>query len=62
LEALPNTQGWGIAMRKGEDDLRKDINTWLANAKTDGTFQKIRDEYLKDKVKEFEESGLDFFF
>jgi len=62
LEPLPNTQGWGIAMRKGEDDLRKDINEWLAKAKTDGTFQEIRDEYLKDKVKEFEESGLDFFF
>ncbi|MBI9015087.1 MAG: transporter substrate-binding domain-containing protein [Clostridiales bacterium] len=62
LEALPNTQGWGIAMRKGEDDLRKDINDWLKKAKTDGTFDEIRERYLKDKVKEFEESGLDFFF
>lgn len=62
LEALPNTQGWGIAMRKGEDDLRGKINEWLSNAKEDGTFEKIREEYLKEKVKEFEENGLKFFF
>ncbi len=62
LEALPNTQGWGIAMRKGEEDLRKDINEWLKKAKTDGTFKDIREKYLKEKVQEFEESGLDFFF
>lgn len=62
LEPLPNTQGWGIAMRKGEDDLRKDINAWLEKAKTDGTFENIREKYLKEKVKEFEENGLEFFF
>lgn len=62
LEALPNTQGWGIAMRKGEEDLRKDINEWLKKAKIDGTFKDIREKYLKEKVQEFEESGLDFFF
>jgi len=62
LEALPNTQGWGIAMRKGEDDLRSDINEWLKKAKSDGTFEDIREKYLKEKVQEFEESGLDFFF
>lgn len=62
LEALPNTQGWGIAMRKGDDELRKSINEWLEKAKTDGTFDEIRDKYLKEKVKEFEENGLEFFF
>lgn len=62
LEALPNTQGWGIAMRKNEDELRGKINEWLEKAKTDGTFQGIREEYLQDKVKEFEQHGLDFFF
>lgn len=62
LEPLPNTQGWGIAMRKGEDDLRKDINAFLKEAKSDGTFDDIREEYLKDKIKEFEDNGIDFFF
>jgi len=62
LEPLPNTQGWGIALRKGEDDLKEKINAWLKDAKTDGTFDTIREDYLKDKVKEFEENGLEFFF
>lgn len=62
LEPLPNTKGWGIALRKGEDDFRKEINEWLEDAKSDGTFKKIRTDYLLDKIKEFEEYGLDFFF
>jgi len=62
LEALPNTQGWGIAMRKDEDQLRKDINAWLKGAKEDGTFDNIRENFLKDKIEEFQEYGLDFFF
>lgn len=62
LEPLPNTQGWGIAMRKGEDQLKEDINAFIKSAKTDGTFEEIREKYLKDKVKEFEDKGLDFFF
>jgi polar amino acid transport system substrate-binding protein len=62
LTPLPNTKGWGIAMRKGEDELRNSINEFLEKAKSDGTFETIRQDYLKDKVKEFEDKGLDFFF
>ncbi len=28
LEPLPNTKGWGIAMRKGEDELKNKINAF----------------------------------
>ncbi|MBN2793999.1 MAG: transporter substrate-binding domain-containing protein [Clostridia bacterium] len=62
LEPLPNTQGWGIAMRKGEDALKADINAFLKQAKSDGTFDEIREKYLKEKMKEFEDVGIDFFF
>jgi polar amino acid transport system substrate-binding protein len=62
LDPLPNTKGWGIAMRKGEDDLRSKVNEFIKKAKTDGTYDAIREEFLKDKVAEFEEYGLDFFF
>jgi polar amino acid transport system substrate-binding protein len=62
LDPLPNTQGWGIAVRKGEDELRMQINDFLKQAKSDGTFDEIREIYLKDKIKEFEDQGLDFFF
>lgn len=62
LEPLPNTKGWGIAMRKGEDELKGKINEFIEKAKTDGTYDKIRETYLQDKVKEFEDNGLEFFF
>lgn len=62
LQPLPNTSGWGIALQKGEDELREQINAFLKEAKEDGTFQEIRDNYLQDKIKEFESYGLEFFF
>ncbi len=62
LEPLPNTKGWGIAMRKGQDDLKAQINAFIEKARTDGTYDKIRDAYLKDKIEEFQNYGLEFFF
>ncbi len=62
LEPLPNTKGWGIAMRKGENELRNQINEFIKTAKTDGTYDDIRNTYLKDKMEEFQQYGLEFFF
>ncbi|MBS7527615.1 transporter substrate-binding domain-containing protein [Fusibacter paucivorans] len=62
LEPLPNTKGWGIAMRKGEEALKEQVNAFIEKAKTDGTYDNIRETYLQDKIKEFEDYGLDFFF
>lgn len=62
LTPLPNTKGWGIAMRKGETALKEQVNAFLKQAKTDGTYDKIRETYLQDYMKEFEENGLEFFF
>lgn len=62
LEPLPNTKGWGIALRKGEDELKEQLNDFINKAKEDGTYDAIRDEFLKDKVEEFEAYGIDFFF
>lgn len=62
LEPLPNTKGWGIAMRKGEDALKEKINAFITEAKTDGTYDAIREEWLQDKIEEFEQYGLEFFF
>lgn len=61
-EALPNTKGWGIAVQKGNTELLNKVNEFLKKAKTDGTFDKIRDAYLKDKIEEFKKYNLEFFF
>lgn len=62
LDPLPNTKGWGIAMRKGETELKEKIDKFIETAKTDGTYDEIREKYLKEKIEEFEQYGLDFFF
>jgi len=62
LEPLPNTKGWGIALRKGDDVFKAKLNEFITLAKTDGTYDAIREAFLKDKVQEFEQYGIDFFF
>lgn len=62
LEPLPNTGGWGIAVQKGQEDFVKEINAFIKKAKEDGTYDAIREKYLLDKMEEFEQYGLDFFF
>jgi polar amino acid transport system substrate-binding protein len=62
LEPLPNTKGWGIAMRKGETELKAKIDAFIEKAKTDGTYDNIRETYLEEKIEEFEQYGLEFFF
>jgi len=62
LEPLPHTKGWGIALRKGEEVLKEQLNAFIKKAKKDGTYEAIREEFLQDKVEEFKENGLNFFF
>ncbi|MGM0502291.1 MAG: transporter substrate-binding domain-containing protein [Bacillota bacterium] len=62
LEPLPNTKGWGIAMRKGQPELKEKINEFIKTAKEDGTYDRIREEHLQNKIEEFNKYGLDFFF
>ncbi len=62
LEPLPHTKGWGIAMRKGEDALKEKINAFLKEAKTDGTYDNIRNTFLQSYMDEFKAYGLEFFF
>ena len=62
LEPLPNTQGWGIAMRKGNEDLQEKINEFIEKAQEDGTYEQIRENHLLEEMKEFEKYDLDFFF
>lgn len=63
MTPLPGVSGWGIAIRKGQPELLNSIDEFVINSKTDGTFDKIRDEFLKEKADAFEkETGMKFFF
>lgn len=63
MDPLPNVGGWGVAIRKGQPELLENINTFIKEAKVDGTFDQIREKYLKEEAASFEnETGLKFFF
>lgn len=62
LDPLPNTKGWGIALNKGQEDLKAKLNEFIKTAKTDGTYDQIREKYLKEQKAEFDQYGLEFFF
>ncbi|MGM0378335.1 MAG: transporter substrate-binding domain-containing protein [Bacillota bacterium] len=62
LEPLPNTKGWGIAMKKDQPEFKKKVNEYIEKAKNDGTYDRLRKKYLKEKIKEFEKYDIDFFF
>jgi len=45
-----NGEGAGIAIRKGEDELREMFNTAIAAIRADGTYQEINDKYFEVDV------------
>ena len=63
MDPLPGIGDWGMAVQKGNSVLLEDINEFIETAKLDGTFDRIRKEYLLEETKEFEEeTGMKFFF
>ncbi|GLI58255.1 amino acid ABC transporter substrate-binding protein [Propionigenium maris DSM 9537] len=63
MDPLPGVGGWGVAVQKGNTQLLEKINNFIQRAKGDGTFDEIREKYLKEEAKVFEEeTGLNYFF
>lgn len=55
-------EGWGIALRKDNEKLRKEINDFIKTFKEEGGFDTLSDKYLSDEKIEFERLGIPFFF
>ncbi len=53
---------WGIAMRKGDPELKNKINQFLKKFKSQGGFDRLGDKYLKDQKDEFQKMGYPFYF
>jgi polar amino acid transport system substrate-binding protein len=53
---------WGIAIEKGNDQLREQINAFLASYREEGKFDELAQKYLSEERAYFEESGIPFFF
>lgn len=63
LENLPGTVGgWGVALKKGREDLRQGVNNFIADFRENGGFKRLEKKYLTELAAEFERADLPSFF
>ncbi len=55
-------ENWAIGIRKGNDELRKQVNAFIADFKANGGFDQLGERYLSEEKKAFQEMGYPFFF
>jgi polar amino acid transport system substrate-binding protein len=55
-------QYWGIAMRKGDPELKSKIDQFLKDYKLNGGFTRLGNKYLRDQKVLFEKMGYPFYF
>ncbi|GFE60253.1 transporter substrate-binding domain-containing protein [Geobacter sp. AOG2] len=53
---------WGIALRKGDDQLKEQINRFLTTFRGQGGFERLGDTWLKEQKTAFKELNYPFFF
>jgi len=53
---------WAMGIRKGNDDLRTQINDFIKRFKQSGGFEQLGVKYLGENKKAFEELGIPFYF
>ncbi|MBZ7947466.1 transporter substrate-binding domain-containing protein [Campylobacter sp. RM9929] len=57
-----NPEFWGIAIRKGDVELKKELDDFISKSKKDGFFDSLGEKYLKDVKDTFKKNHLQFFF
>ena len=55
-------ESWAIGIRKGNTDLEKQVNAFLADFKARKGFDALGDKYLKDDKQAFRQMGFPFYF
>ena len=56
------TESWAIGIRKGNDELREEVNHFLRDYRSSGGFEQLGDRYLKEQKTAFKERGIPFYF
>jgi polar amino acid transport system substrate-binding protein len=49
-------------LRQGDEELRTQVNTFLADFRTAGGFDRLAEKYLTEEKSAFAEQGIPFFF
>ncbi len=63
IQSIPGTDGyWGMAIKKGNDEFKAQVNSFISEFRTAGGFEEIADMYLGEQKALFEDSGVPFFF
>ena len=62
LDPLPGVSGWGVGMRKEDQQLKNSVNQAIIALKKEGFFDQMRAKYLKEDVEKYESYGLKYFF
>lgn len=57
---ISNVNGWGIAMPKGDTELKTKVDAFVQQSKTDGTLEKLKQSYLQEEMKKFSKYGIPF--
>jgi polar amino acid transport system substrate-binding protein len=53
-------ESWAIGLRKGDDELRRQVNEFLKKFREEGGFSKLAEQYLADEKRLLEEMGIPF--
>jgi len=56
------TEHWAIGLRKGNEELRSEVNAFLQEFRAKGGFEELGNKYLGEQKQAFSEEGLEFFF
>jgi polar amino acid transport system substrate-binding protein len=55
-------EAWAIGVRKGNDKLREQVNSFLADFRAHGGFEALGDKYLADQKAAFRKMEIPFYF
>lgn len=55
-------ESWGIAVKKGDEELLKQLNEFIDQSKQDGEFDRLTEKYLSEEKKAFDEHNFKWFF
>lgn len=53
---------WGVAVRKGNQELLDQVNAFLKDFRAEGGYEKLEETYLSEEKKAFDELGFKWFF
>ena len=53
---------WAIGIRKGQEQLKSEVNAFLKSFRAKGGFERLGDKYLKEQKDAFRQMNIPFFF